>query len=67
MAAKKGKPEMVHPALARRALAEAQGDRQAAWTQYILAHFRATGSLAPGCNMADLQAWYREHAGEGQA
>ena len=28
------------------------------YTQYILAHYRITGDLAPGCDARDLYAWY---------
>ena len=55
---KRAKPELVDSHLAYQALDKAGGDRQTAWTQYILLHFRATGRLAPGCDMKDLQCWY---------
>ena len=58
MSKTKTHPERVDPVLARRALAEEAGDRQKAYSRYIVLHFRATGDLAPGCDNRDLQAWY---------
>ena len=28
------------------------------YSQYIIAHYRLTGQLAPGCDARDLYAWY---------
>ena len=58
-----GNPDRVDPASAERAYQRATGRteparRQAAWTEYILCHFEATGQMAPGCDMRDLMAWY---------
>lgn len=58
--AKKARPERVDPGLARAALAHEGGNRQTAYTQYIVLHFRQTGDLAPGCDMRDLQAFYEQ-------
>ncbi|OGF53946.1 MAG: hypothetical protein A2Z21_09355 [Candidatus Fraserbacteria bacterium RBG_16_55_9] len=52
--------ERVDRRLAEDALEMARGNRQLAWTEYVLLHFRRTGDLAPGCDMADLLAWYRK-------
>ena len=54
-------PDRVHPRVAEDALQEANGDRQLAWTKYILLHFRGTRKLAPGCDMRDLIAWYEQN------
>ena len=54
------KPDVskVIPSLARQALKNANGDRKAAYSQYIKLYFNQTGKLAPGCNNKDLQAFY---------
>jgi len=51
----------VHPHKAREALRRAKDDRQAAYSRYIQLTFQTTGSLAPGCDNKDLQAWYDEN------
>lgn len=51
-------PEKVHSDTAQAALADAHGDRQTAWTHYIMRHYHTTGNLAPGCDMGDLQSWF---------
>ena len=55
--ATKAHPERVDERLARAAM-RATDDRGKLYTQYILAHYRVTGSLAPGCDAKDLYAWY---------
>jgi len=35
-------------------------DRQSAWSEYIRIVYRATGSLAPGCDARDFFAAYDE-------
>lgn len=57
MAKKKGNPEKVNPVLAREAWQRAKGERTKAYSEYIRLHYQATGSLAPGCDNRDLQAW----------
>ena len=54
---KKAHPERVNPELARQAIRKAKL-RTECYTQYIIAHFRNTGNLAPGCDNRDLLAWY---------
>jgi len=54
----KAHPELVSADAARLALANAGGDRQAAYSRYIQLHYQATGRLAPECDNRDLQAWY---------
>lgn len=65
MVTRKGDPAKVNPGRASRALSIAGGNqhRQTAWTQYTLLSYRETGSLAPGCEMRDLQAWYEARFG----
>ncbi len=53
-------PERVIPEMARLAMRECQV-RTHVYTQYIMAHYRATGSLAPGCDARDLMAWLLEN------
>mgnify|MGYP007082076485 FL=1 len=48
----------VHSEAARQAIINADGQRNAAYSQYILLMYRSTGRLAPGCDAKDLQAWY---------
>jgi hypothetical protein len=50
-------PTKVNADMARLALDKAK-DAQSAYSQYIILHYRATGSLAPGCDAKDLVAWY---------
>ena len=56
----KANPDKVHPRLAINALELVNGDLNAAYSQYIKLHYRATGSLAPGCDAKDLQAFYNK-------
>jgi len=58
----KPRPERVIPSLARLALVRAQGDRKKAYSEYIRAHYQATGRLAPGCDARDLGAWIEKYA-----
>ena len=60
--AEKGHPERVDPTFALQAIREADSIG-AAYTHYILAHYRATGDLAPGCDARDLYAWWDEYNG----
>jgi len=64
---RKAHPELVNGDAARWALANAGGDRQAAYSRYIQLHYRATGYLAPGCDNRDLQAWYDAQEQEAQS
>lgn len=54
----KSHPEKVSEALARAALARAKS-AGASYSEYIRAHYQATGSLAPGCDAKDLIEWYK--------
>lgn len=54
--ATKGKPERVDPNLARLALGRAK-DAGSAYSEYIRAHWQATGNLAPGCDAKDFVAF----------
>jgi len=57
MSGKKAHPELVWPELLGNARRAAK-DRGSAWSAYIVAHYRATGSLAPGCDARDFfAAW----------
>jgi len=62
--ARKGNPNVVNRSLVEVAICEAK-DRGSAWTQYIMAHYRATGSLAPGCDAVDFYAAYDIAKSEG--
>jgi len=57
MTGKKLHPELIYYAWARGAMAGAKV-RAELFTYYIMAHYRATGNLAPGCDFRDLLAWY---------
>jgi len=57
---KKPDKSKVHPGMARKALEMASGDRQLAYTKYILLHYRSTGRLLPGCDSRDLHAFYEK-------
>ena len=57
----KPRPERVIPSLARLAIKRARGDRTRVYSEYIRAHFQATGCLAPGCDARDLVAWIKEN------
>lgn len=48
----------VHPTAAREALQRAGNDTKKAYSEYVRLMFRSTGSLAPGCDNRDLQAFY---------
>lgn len=63
MATKKTHPELVDRHLAIAALNGAAGNRQQAFTSYIILRFRNTGQFGPGCDMRDLQAWYDQEFG----
>lgn len=56
-------PDRVYPAMARRVMAKAKL-RTHLYSDYIVAHFRATGNLAPGCDARDLMAWYEQNMPE---
>ena len=53
----KSYPSRVNPDLAISAMAGCT-QRTHLYTQYILAHYRLTSDLAPGCDARDLYAWY---------
>ena len=56
----KPRPERVIEARAREALLTiAKGDPRKLYSAYILLSYRHTGSLTPGCDNRDLQAWYQ--------
>ncbi len=55
--ARKGHPEKVSPDYALMAIRKAEIITHA-WTEYIVAHYRATGHLAPGCDAVDFYAWW---------
>jgi len=60
MRKRKGDPDKVHPAMARKALERAKGDKRKAYSECIQLCFRATGRLAPGFDADDLMAFYRK-------
>jgi len=49
-------PEYVIPQLADVAIATGK-DRNCLWSEYIVANYRATGKLAPGCDARDFYAY----------
>jgi hypothetical protein len=51
----KSHPEKVIPALLEKAIATGK-ERNSLWSEYIVAHYRATGNLAPGCDAKDFYA-----------
>jgi len=53
-------PELVIPELARQAMKGCKV-RMHVYSQYIMAHYRATGNLAPGCDARDLYAWLEQN------
>lgn len=55
-------PERVNASVGRQVLLVAR-NRQASWSDYIVAHYRATGQLAPGCDARDWFAWYDKEKG----
>jgi hypothetical protein len=57
----------VMPKAADEALRLAKGDRKAAYSQYIILMYRATGRLVPGCDNKDLQAYYDKKGMNGNA
>jgi hypothetical protein len=48
-------PEYVIPQLLERAIKTGK-ERNSLWSEYIVAHYRATGNLAPGCDTKDFYA-----------
>lgn len=58
MPARKKNISRVIPRFADEALRLAKGDRKAAYSQYIILMFKATGRPVPGCDNRDLQAYY---------
>ena len=60
MSKRKGYADRVHPGMAEQAVRQSK-HRNEVWTQYIIVHYRATGSLAPGCDAVDLFAWLDEY------
>ena len=65
MPGKKINIDRVIPRFADEALRLAKGDRKAAYSQYIILMFRATGRPVPGCDNKELQAYYDETGGDG--
>lgn len=59
----KGNPNIVSEPAAKKALEIADGDRQAAYSEYIKLFFNQTGELNPRCDNKDLQAFYRKEYG----
>lgn len=58
MPGKKINIDRVIPRFADEALRLAKGDRKAAYSQYIILMFKATGRPVPGCDNRELQAYY---------
>jgi hypothetical protein len=58
MPARKRNISRVIPKFAYEALQLAKGDRKAAYSQYIILMFKATGRPVPGCDNRELQAYY---------
>jgi hypothetical protein len=58
MGNKKISIDRVIPRFADEALRLAKGDRKAAYSQYIILMFKATGRAVPGCDNRELQAYY---------
>jgi hypothetical protein len=52
----KAHPERVIPQLADAAISTGK-DRNALFSEYIIAHYRSTGKLAPGCDAKDFYAY----------
>jgi hypothetical protein len=67
MAKKKINTDRVIPKFADEALRLAKGDRKAAYSQYILLMYKATGRPVPGCDNRELQAYYDMKGGIGDA
>lgn len=61
---KPGDPAVVNRGLVETAIARAKG-RGDAWSEYIRAHYQATGRLAPGCDAVDFYAAYDIAKAEG--
>ena len=59
-------PERVSPELLTEANKIAHRDRQAAFSQYIVLMFRATGKLGPQCDARDFYALYDEMNARGE-
>jgi len=57
----------VIPKFADEALRLTKGDRKAAYSQYILLMYKATGRPVPGCDNRELQAYYDMKGGIGDA
>lgn len=55
---RKARLERVHGEVAIQALTQAKYVSEA-WSRYIILHFRATGNLAPGCDMRDFSDWIK--------
>jgi len=56
---RKGNPDKVHPAMARKALERAKGDKRKAYSECVQLSFRSTGMLSPGFDVDDLMAFYQ--------
>lgn len=54
------KHEKVSVPAAKKALKLVNGDKQAAYSQYIKLYFEQTGSINCGIDNADLQAFYNQ-------
>jgi len=52
---KKAHPELVIPQLVIKAISSGK-DRGSLFSEYIVAHYRATGKLVPGCDARDFYA-----------
>ena len=56
----KAKPNKVNEVLARQVMSKATLVTHL-YSDYIVATFRSTGNLAPGCDNRDLIAWYEQN------
>ena len=59
--ARKADPSKVWGSAALKALDRAKVVSEA-YTEYILIHYKATGTLAPGCDARDLIEWLKVNA-----
>lgn len=59
----KPNPDLVDVPAAQLAAQAADGNRQAAWSRYIIERFRQAGCLALGCDAKDFYAWFDRWAG----
>ena len=60
----KAHPERVDVTCALRAIRDPNcTDPGQGWTHYIIAHYRATGQLPPGCDARDFYAWWDRYNG----